>query len=272
MIDDGFAFIYGIENAPVENSRLLEFRDRGRETDTAGFDGPELVGTGWNAFPFVFPGRGNVIYAVTKEGVLKRWTHLGATTLEFKWQDSGIPVAEGFGDFKRGLGGMGSVIYGVHNSGDLFWFKDVGTGLEGPKLVGSGFKESRFIFPGELNVIYNVNARGQLVWRRHIGVETGERAWSEEKIVSDGVPIEGGEILPWNRFQFVFTQYPRSTVDTGGFFGDGFIYLIVDDPNQHLYRYRHFGWKEGTRDFAASALKIHEGFNIFVQVFAARLS
>ena len=46
MIDDGFAFIYGIENAPAANSQLLEFKDRGRETDIAGFDGPNLVGAG----------------------------------------------------------------------------------------------------------------------------------------------------------------------------------------------------------------------------------
>ena len=96
----------------------------------------------------MFPGRANVIYSVTKEGALLRWTHLGATTLEFKWQDSGVKLADGFGDFRRVLGGMGSVIYGVHKGGDLFWFKDVGTGLEGPKLVGSGFKEIPLRFPG----------------------------------------------------------------------------------------------------------------------------
>jgi hypothetical protein len=115
----------------------------GPESPSA-WSGGTIVGTGWNGFTKVFPGENGEIYAVTAQGELREYFHLG-------WQDGTVRwagprrVGVGWSGYGQIVSGIDGVIYGVNPAGELVWFKHTGhvqgrVRWEGPYTVGTGWQ------------------------------------------------------------------------------------------------------------------------------------
>lgn len=64
-------FLYGLR----PDGQLVWYRHEGARSGEVNWQGPRMVGQGWQRFKFVFPGGGNTVYAVTTEGQLVRFQH-----------------------------------------------------------------------------------------------------------------------------------------------------------------------------------------------------
>ena len=92
----GSGIIYGIQ----PNGDLLWYRHRGAADGSFAWDGPILVGTGWQDFTNVFsPGEG-IIYAVQPDGTLLFYRHItwNDALADFTW-DGPAQIGTGWQGF-----------------------------------------------------------------------------------------------------------------------------------------------------------------------------
>jgi len=198
------------------------------------WQGPVRTHEGFKDYLKIFPGGGNDLYALRRDGVLQWWTHddfntggpgwTGPRDITFGWNDPLILSVTPGGN---------RVLYRLDDrhefgNGGLTWLRHDGvtTGFDanawsGPVVVHSEFAQFVRLFSVNEGVVYGVTADGRLMWHRHKGFRNGASVWDGPRQVGTG----------WQNFRDVFA--------TDG----GLIYGQHDDGS--LMRYVHLGWETG---------------------------
>ena len=89
---------------------------------------PRIVGRGWGDFTHVFPGGDGIIYAVTQDGKLSRYRHVGylqgrGIESPGAWEGPESMGVYNWSDLEHVFSRGDGIIYGVTTQGDLLWFK-----------------------------------------------------------------------------------------------------------------------------------------------------
>ncbi len=109
---------------------LLWYRHTGRETGLPTWIGPIEVGNGFDQCAELFRGDLGVLYCARFGGDLQYWRHLdtleGAPIGPNSWIGGNI-VGSGWGAFQHVWGTRGGVVYAIDNSGQLRWYRHLGT-------------------------------------------------------------------------------------------------------------------------------------------------
>ena len=197
--------------------RLLRYVDAS-QTGGGDVSSPQVIGQGgWQQFLHLFPGDGNVIYAVDTEGRLLRYADASQTG----GGDVSSPQTIGQGgwqQFRFLFPGNGNVIYAVDQDGQLLRYVDAsqtgGGDVSSPQVIGQGgWQQFLHLFPGEGNVIYAVDTDGRLL--RYVDAsQTGGGDVSSPQIIGQG---------GWQQFLHLFR-------------GDGNVIYAVDQDGR-LLRY-----------------------------------
>jgi len=131
------------------------------------WEGPKVLGTGWQDYKKVFSGCKGTIYAITQDGTLKWLKHLEYLTGGSRPSAWLAPRTVGIGwqNFQHVFPACNGIIYAVTPNGELWWYKhngaNSGKGLnspgawEGPKTVSYGWQNIKTIFaimPGTLPI------------------------------------------------------------------------------------------------------------------------
>ncbi|MEO3860398.1 tachylectin-related carbohydrate-binding protein [Acrocarpospora sp. B8E8] len=131
---------------------------------------PELF---QNQRKIVYTGKGT-IFAVDRDGILRRFQHLGFETGEKRWSDPpGIEVGEGWQRFVWIIAGNPGTLYAVDFEGRMFLFDylsgrmDAGDG----RLIKIGLPSFKS-FTGAYDVFYGLREDGGVCWYRHLGAGT----------------------------------------------------------------------------------------------------
>lgn len=168
-----------------------------------------VIGNGWQNFRHVFvsPRAGRStnhfkIFAVAQNGDLHWYSYSGNGEHDPSgsrgWHPhSGNRVGNGWQNFRH-IHGSGSVVFGVHDNGDLLWYSYSGQGENDPSgslgwhpnsgnPVGRGWQNSQHIFGGVTDVdgfahvVFAVDSAGDLRWYSYSGQGesdvTGARGW-----------------------------------------------------------------------------------------------
>ncbi len=169
--------------------RLLRYVDAS-QTGGGDVSSPQVIGRGgWQQFLHLFPGDGNVIYAVDQQGRLLRYVDASQTG----GGDVSAPQIVGQGgwqQFKFLFPGAGNVIYAVDQAGRLLRYVDAsqsgGGDVSSPQVVGQGgWLDFDFLFPGDGNVVYAVDQQGRLL--RYVDAsQTGGGDVSAPQVVGQG--------------------------------------------------------------------------------------
>ncbi len=223
------------------------------------WQGPKLVGTGWQSFREVIPawygpidGSGSAygfsLYALRPDGHLAWYRHDGFADGTSAWRGP-VDVGGGWGGFAHIVAMSDGVVYGIGQDGSLRWFKQSDAGnaaasptWSGPILVGTGWGGFSQVFGGGQGVIYAENPDGTLLWYRHTGYLTGANTWEGPKVVGSG----------WQIFTHLFSP------------GEGIIYGLK--PTGELFWYRHDGYSDGTVRWQPPA-QVASEWNVFSEVF-----
>ncbi|MCI0360163.1 MAG: hypothetical protein L0211_16920 [Planctomycetaceae bacterium] len=290
--NNGISFIYAVNSIFSQDTQnhargtLNWIKDAGRDNDQLQFEGPKVVGSGWQrpeGSRLAFSGRGGIIYSIMADGTLKRYIHLGVIDGAARWVDGtgSNPIAANFGRFKHVFGGFEHVIYAVEQDGTLRWFIDrdgTAAALEGGQAVGSRFDRPSNVFAGDFNAIYTVEG-DTLFHRQHLGMEDGTDRWTEKKPISTRItactptPIVDCFTHSWDAFKKVFTPAPMAAPTNSS--QGGYIYMVT--PEAELWRFRHFGWRSGSTDtrgpdsLGKAPRALGESWHTVEQVFAARI-
>jgi hypothetical protein len=211
--------------AVMGDGALRWYRHRGRARRVAVWDGPAVVGSGWNTFHKVFGGGDGVIYAVRPDGRLFWYFHDGRNQGTVGWRGP-AEVGSGWQEFRHILAGDGGVIYAITPDGRLLWYRHLGrrdgsARWLGPIEVGSGWAGFSHVAAGPDGCVYGADASGRLYWYRHDGADHGFPIWQGPIRVGSG----------WN-------GYPDFWVA-----GNGFIY--GRNASGELWMWRHHGFRSG---------------------------
>ena len=189
-----------------------------------------------------------VIYAITSDGKLNWYKHIGYTA-DIETRDEESVNSEGTYGFEVelmkmlgaktvGTGGWQyykfafsnrTTIYGVTADGNLNWYKHTGgeagtTEMEGAVAIGiGGWQSYKLVFAGGNGIIYAITTNGNLNWYKHTGASTGSTEMQGAITIGSG---------GWQHYKSVFTS------------GNGIIYAITPDGN--LNWYKHSGYLTGT--------------------------
>jgi len=216
---------------------------------TRRFDGPVLVGTGWQQFRDVIPAGGTAFYGLTPAGGLVWYRHDGFNDGANKWTGP-VTVGSGWNNFKKIFAGGDGVLYGIGADGSLRWYREADAAnassqphWSGPTVVGTGWGNFVQVFSTGEGVIYAITADGKLMWYHHKGYLTGATQWEGPKQVGTG----------WAAFRRVFSV------------GNGAIYAI--QPNGDLLWYQHTGYKDGSTSWQGP-LQVSTRWDGFATAFA----
>jgi len=197
--------------------------------------GPKDVGAGWGEYTRVFPGGGDIIYAIKADGTLEWRKHRGFGSGDNVWDGPKI-VGRGWDATAPVFSGGEGVIYTVTSDGKLWWQRHTGyltgAGLGVPgawgerKEVGRGWGDAEHVFSTGGGVIYTVTPDGKLWWRRHVAYMTGggletPDSWENVREVGRG----------WNGLRHVFSM------------GNGIIYAVTSEGK--LWSRRHVAYRTG---------------------------
>ena len=279
---------------------LLWFRHDGRLDGSFQWEGPETVGTRWDAFRHVFSGGDDIVYGVTPRvdtalsdhvggdtilasgGDLMWYRHIGREDGSFRW-DGPRRVGTRWDVFKHVFSGGNGIIYAIQENGDLLWYRHVGRGdgsfvWQGPKKVGIGWGELSQVFSSGDGIVYGVTPRveatsdhfgrgatlpsgGDLLWFRHVGREDGSFDWNGPKKVG----------TRWDAFSTVFSGgddiiygvTPRVDTALSDHVGGDTILASGGD----LMWYRHIGREDGSFRWE-SPKRVGTGWGKLPQVFS----
>lgn len=169
--------------------RLLRYVDAS-QAGGGDVSAPQVIGRGgWQQFLHLFPGDGNVIYAVDQAGRLLRYVDASQTG----GGDVSSPQIIGQGgwqSFKFLFSATGNVIYAVDQAGRLLRYVDAsqsgGGDVSSPQVVGQGgWLDFVFLFSGDGNVIYAVDGQGRLL--RYVDAsQTGGGDVSAPQVIGQG--------------------------------------------------------------------------------------
>lgn len=226
-----------IELYGVASDFQLDFFTKILPSEDGVWDGPTMIGTGWDVAAIV-PGGGRVMYAVKATGIdtvdILWFDHEGSfpgtgPSLAARW-GTGAAYWDYFGSgygviyrLCRTLGPLGSAV-----PGDLQWARhenyQTGQGMFSDLVkVGNGWGDFTTVFSCGKGVIYGVMPDGALRWHCHRGWQTGSLDWDQARILDTGVD--------WNRFERVVGAR------------DGVILGVL--PNGIMHLYRHVDWENG---------------------------
>jgi hypothetical protein len=193
------------------------------------------------------PAESQYLYAVTADGDLRWFEHLGCVDGASTWAGPTEPGAE-WQDYRTVFSGGDGVIYAVKSDGTLLWFRHKGyhdgsSIWDGPAQVGSGFQGFKAVFSGGDGIIYGLQHDGTLVWYKNLDWKDAGNEWEGPNVVAEG----------WD-FQTVFA-------------GDGgSIYGIRSDGT--LTWYKHLGRTDGSPSWEGPAL-VGTSWSGFHHVFAS---
>jgi Tachylectin len=200
--DDGV--IYTINN----NGQLFWSRHDGRFTGSqtwANQGNAKLISTtDWNRFAHIISGGDGVLYAITNDGKMLWFRHLGWADGANKWAPgSGKQIGKGWDGVIKVFSGGNGVIYSIMSSGRLRWHRHDGrltgtdnwafTGIH--RVVGYNWQSYTQVFTGGDGIIYAVKANGDVIWNHHTGWLTGMDAWAPAPKNATGRIITRGWIL-----------------------------------------------------------------------------
>ena len=244
------------------------------------WEGPKLVGSGWQSFVQVIPAGQSGFYGLGVDGLLKWYRHDGFLDGTAKWKG---PVNAGPGatattaqksvalpspalsEARNTKSSAASAITkgatttapsaassavskpGVATSLDPKKVETAAVGSAAAQIIGSGVNWLGFkkIVAGADGVLYAIGTDGALYWYRHQDyVDTQPQPkWSGPFLVGSG----------WQNFVHVFST------------GEGIIYAV--QPNGDLIWYRHKGYLTGQNTWDAPK-KIGTGWAVFKRVFS----
>ncbi len=223
------------------------------------WEGPKLVGTGWQGLREVIPASygatggggaayGFSLYALKPDGVLAWYRHDGFADGTMAWKGP-VNVGTGWNSFTRIVAMGDGVVYGIGQDGSLRWYRETDVTnatsppkWSGPIVVGSGWGGFLQVFGGGQGIIYAEKPDGTLLWYRHTGYLNGATTWEGPKVVGSG----------WQIFTRVFSP------------GDGIIYGLK--PTGELVWYQHDGYLDGTSRWQPPA-QVAAEWNVFGDVF-----
>jgi hypothetical protein len=211
------------------------------------WEGPKVVGTGWNTFKAVLPAGGPQFYTVSANGDLHWHQHKGWQSGRFGWSERTL-VGIGWEIFSRIIPAGDGVLYGMKPDGTLHWYRHTGvrTGVNvwmGPVQVGSGWQHYKHIFSTGNGILYGVTQDGRLQWHHHLGFMNGEISWEPWAEVNTG----------WQGFRRIFSP------------GDGIIYAVRDDGQLLWYRHHRFDTGGGSSSFEGPVV-VGSGWRQFNQI------
>jgi len=194
LVPGGNGIIYAIR----ADGALLWYRHVGYLTGAATWAGGSgrVIGSGWHVFRTVLAAADGEIFGIMPDGTI-HWYQYVVTNLGTGagyWARGGTGPVIGYGfTFPRIFGGWNGVIYGMDDSGDLWWYQyTAGNGTVGwarggsGAHIGSGFKLFARIWSEPNGVIY-CDLNGALHYYRYTGTN-GSVAWANG---GSGVPIGG---------------------------------------------------------------------------------
>lgn len=208
----------------------------GSERWQGGLTDPVGVG-GWEQYLNVFAAEDGIIYAISSDGNLYWYKHLGWQNGTPQWTERKLVGKGGWQLYKSVFAGSEGVIYGIDVDGNLYWYHHLGwqDGSEqwsDRKLVGDGgWQYYLSVFSAGSGIIYGVGADGNLYWYRHEGWQTGSKEWTSRKQVGTG---------GWQDYVSVAASDQK------------IIYAVGADGN--LYWYRHDGQQDGTSHWTERTL------------------
>ena len=177
VFSGGAGVIYAVD----ETGKLFWYRHNDPVAGAPGFangGAGKEIGTGWARYTKLFSGGNGVIYAVDETGRLFWYRHDDPTNgvAGFANGGAGREIGTGFNRYTHLFSGGGGVIYGIDESGKLFWYRhnDPAGGAGGFANGGAGteigISWGRYtrVFSGGGGVIYAIDGDGKLTWYRHL--------------------------------------------------------------------------------------------------------
>ena len=258
-----------LSNMDIRTVELLYGRDKGAllwysqgaNSDTLvpkwDYDFGRCVGSGWDKFLFVFaPNRTfGAIYGVEKNGDLKWYRHLGASTGRPDWQvRRGRTVGTGWSRFRSVFASSSGVMYGVERNGDLSWYRHLAPGTGTARWarstatkVGSGWNRFSRVIGSSNGTIYAMEPDGDLFWYRHTDFISGGPRWH---------PKSGSRVgTGWNRFRGVVADESN---------------LYAIERSGVLQWYRHSGFNTGAPSWVrTTGTPVGTGWQIYSDFFTS---
>jgi len=203
----------------------------------------QQIGTGWGTLT-VFSGGSGTLFAVDSQGNL-RWYQdggFGGTGGAAWGSGTGSIVGTGWGGFTTLTSGGQGVVYGIDGSGNLRWYRYLGTNGSASwasgsgAVIGSGWSGLKLIASGA-GTLYAVNSSGALYWYRHLDPTGGSASWANN---GSGQQVGTG----W-------------TFTATGSMGGGV--LLGRDSAGGLWWYRHTDPLGGAATWANSGIAISQG-------------
>ena len=205
-------WVYGI----ASDGQLNWYR---KDNAASEWQGPRVVGKGWNGFREVIPAGGNSLFVLRDDGRLLWYRHDGFNDGSVNWQGP-VDVGNGWTFAKVFSGGEG-IVYAIKDDGTLVWYRNVNYSSathawSGPRVVGSGWGGFKDVFSEGNGVIYAIKPDGTLMRYQHDGYATGDFQWQPPRAIG----------AAWQQF--------RQVVPTG----NGVLLAIREDGRLLMYRYR----------------------------------
>jgi hypothetical protein len=177
----------GIIYAVSDQGELLWYRHYGSRKGLSieipgSWDGAKRVGTGWHNFKHIFSGGDGVIYAITPDGYLKWYKHIGFEKGEAIWEGP-IEVGNGWNNFSKVFSSGTHVTRNTDSDGVIIYAVTENTE-----------------FRSKVNESHNSNSHGsgKLLWYKHRGYKNGTKDWDGAKTVGSG----------WENFEKIFALLP----------------------------------------------------------------
>jgi N,N-dimethylformamidase len=181
LVPGGNGIIYAIQ----ADGALFWYRHVGWQngaTTWANGGQARLIGTGWHIFSTVLGSADGQLFGFLPDGSI-RWykyivTDLSTGAGHWASASQGNVIGTGFNVFPRVIGGWSGEIFGIDNSGFLYWYQYVGNGSSGSGAwangnsgvrMGQGWLQIKRAWTEPNGVIYGVQQTGDLSWWRYLG-------------------------------------------------------------------------------------------------------
>lgn len=177
----------GVIYAVSELGELIWYRHNGSRNgmsleDAGSWVGPIKVGTEWDNFKHIFSEGDGIIYAITPDGILKWYKHIGFENGEPIWEGP-VEVGNGWNNFSKVFSS------GIRVTGDPALNGVIIYAITESTLLFSRIKESHSS---------NFRRPGKLLWYKHRGYKNGTKDWDGAKTVGSG----------WENFEKIVALLP----------------------------------------------------------------
>lgn len=190
LVPGGNGIIYGIQ----ADGALMWYRHTTWQNGTVGWANGgtgRQIGSGFQQFRAVVASENGQLFGFLGDGTVRWYQYVvsNLTTGAGSWAGGGAGpvIGDGFDQYPRLFGGWQGVIYGVDDSGDLWWYRYLaGNGAGGSAAwanrgigskIGSGWKEIKRLWADPNGVIFGVRHAGELRWWRYLATD-GSVSWA----------------------------------------------------------------------------------------------